>query len=78
MPSPPSNGHRPDGDRHDPAPPARPSLEELIVEAEAIRTHLADAVQRASRLVSALKQQRRHSRVLRTAIDSLRELKLGP
>jgi hypothetical protein len=78
MPNPSTNGHRPDDDRRNPTPPERPGLEELITEAEALRTQLADATQRTARLVGALKQQRRHSRVLRTAIDSLRELKLGP
>ena len=78
MPPPSTNGLRPDDDRHNPPTPERPGLEEMITEAEALRTQLADATQRAARLVGALKQQRRHSRVLRTAIDSLRELKLGP
>ena len=78
MPNPSTNGHRPDEDRRTATPCQRPSLEELITEAEALRTQLSDAAQRTNRLVSALKQQRRHSRVLRTAIDSLRELKLGP
>ena len=78
MPNPSTNGHRPDEDRRNPTPPERPSLEELISEAETLRTQLAESAQRAARLVGALKQQRRHSRVLRTAIDSLRELRLGP
>ena len=78
MPNPSTNGHRPDDDRRNPTPPERPGLEELITEAEALRTQRADATQRTARLVGALKQQRRHRRVLRTAIDSLRELKLGP
>ena len=77
--SPLTNGHRPDDDR--PllrSAPERPGLEEMITEAEALRSQLADAVQRATRLLVALKHQRRNSRVLRSAIDSLRELKLGP
>ena len=74
MPPPSSNGHRPDDDRRNPPASERPGLEELITEAEALRTQLVDAAQRTARLVGALKQQRRHSRVLRTAIDSLREL----
>ena len=78
MPIPLTNGHRPDEDRRNPPAPERPGLEELITEAEALRTQLVDAAQWTARLVGALKQQRRHSRVLRTAIDSLRELKLGP
>lgn len=77
MPNPPANGS-PDDDRPNSSPAERPGLEELITEAEALRTQLADAARRTARLVAALKQQRRHSRVLRTAIDSLRELRLGP
>ena len=50
----------------------------MIAEADALRAQLAEAVQRATRLLVALKQQRRHRRVLQTAIDSLREWKLGP
>ena len=42
------------------------------------RAQLADAVQRATRLLVALKHQRRHCRVLRPAIHLLRELRLGP
>ena len=75
--NPSTNGHRPDEDRRTPAP-ERPGLEEMIAEAEALRAQLADAVQRATRLLVALKQQRRNSRVLRSAINSIRELKLGP
>ena len=78
MPPPSTNGHRPDADRRNPPAPERPGLEELITEAEALRTQLVDTAQRTARLVAALKLQRRHSRVLRTAIDSLRELRLGP
>ena len=78
MPNPLTNGHRPDDDRLNPPAPERPGLEEMIIEAEALRSQLADATQRATRLLVALKQQRRHSRVLRPAIDSLRELRLGP
>jgi len=78
MPNPLTNGHRPDEHRRNPPVPERPGLEEMIAEAEALRAQLADATQRATRLLAALKLQRRHSRVLRSAIDSLRELKLGP
>ena len=73
-----TNGHRADEDRRLPPAPERPGLEEMITEAESLRAQLADAVQRATRLLVALKHQRRNSRVLRTTIDSLRELKLGP
>ena len=78
MTNPPTNGHRPDEDRRNAPAPERPGLEEMIAETEALRAQLADAVQRATRLLVALKHQRRHSRVLRSAINSMRELKLGP
>ena len=78
MPIPSTNGHRLDEDRRNSPGPERPGLEEMIAEAEALRSQLADAVQRATRLLVALKHQRRNSRVLRSAIDSIRELKLGP
>lgn len=78
MPNPPANGDRSDEDRRNSVTQERPGLEEMIIEAETLRSQLADAAQRAARLLAALKQQRRHSRVLRTAIDSLRELRLGP
>ena len=66
MPLPPGNGHRHNEDRQNTPPPERPGLEEMITEAEALRAQLAEAVQRATRLLSALKQQRRHRRVLQT------------
>ena len=42
MPNPSTNGHRPDDDRRNPTAPERPGLEELITEAEALRTQLAE------------------------------------
>jgi hypothetical protein len=53
-------------------------LAELIAEAEALRQLLADASARSTRLLVALKQQRRQARVVKAAMDSLRQLQLGP
>ena len=47
-----------------------------LAEAEALRSLLHDAQFRLSRLLSALKQQRRQTRALHTAMDSLRNLRL--
>ena len=78
MTHPPANDHRSDEDRRNSVTSERPGLEEMIAEADALRAQLAEAVQRATRLLVALRQQRRHRRVLQTTIDSLREWKLGP
>jgi hypothetical protein len=45
-----------------------------IAEAEALRLQLQEALSRTSRLITALKQQRRQGRIVKTAIDSLRRL----
>ena len=45
-----------------------------IAEAEELRVALQSALTRTSRLISALKQQRRQSRVVETALASLRRL----
>jgi hypothetical protein len=47
-----------------------------LAEAEALRALLHDAQLRLSRLLSALKQQRRQTRAFHTAMDSLRNLRL--
>jgi hypothetical protein len=47
-----------------------------LMEAEALRSLLQDAQLRLNRLLAALKQQRRHNRALRAAMDSLRGLRL--
>jgi hypothetical protein len=80
MPRPQSNGDDP---RNGPAsvPPSpipSPETEPLdpLMEAEALRSLLHDAQMRLGRLLAALKQQRRHNRALRTAMDSLRGLRL--
>jgi hypothetical protein len=67
-------------------PPVRPALpqrnggasaedpDELLTEAEALRTLLHEAAGRANRLTLALKHQRRQSKALRAALASLRGL----
>ena len=52
--------------------PATPS--DPLVEAEAIRTLLAEAQSRLGRLLASLKFQRKQARAVRAAVDSLRQL----
>ena len=80
MPRSQSNGEEP---RTGPAgiPPTPMSSSEAeppdpLMEAEALRSLLHDAQMRLGRLLAALKQQRRHNRALRAAMDSLRGLRL--
>jgi hypothetical protein len=47
---------------------------DLITEAEEVRVQLQNALARTSRLVAALKQQRRQTRVVEAALSSLRKL----
>jgi hypothetical protein len=49
-----------------------------LAEAEALRAALAEAANRAHRLLGALKQYRRERRSLQAAWSSLRQLNLGP
>jgi hypothetical protein len=69
----PTNEPRGDGERRngsaDPGEPPDP-----IAEAEELRGQLQAAIARTSRLIAALKQQRRQSRVVETALASLRRL----
>jgi hypothetical protein len=80
MPRPQTNGDDPrNGPSGVPAlsPPASEAEPpDPLVEAEALRALLHDAQLRLNRLLTALKQQRRHSRALRAAVDSLRQLRL--
>jgi hypothetical protein len=50
------------------------SLVELITEAEALRDLLHEATGRTARLVAALKQQRRQTRAVQQAMQSLKGL----
>ena len=65
MPSP--NGHPPP-----PKPPDGPP--DLLAEAEAVRDLLHDAAARLGRLIAALRQQKRQTRAIRQAVESLRGL----
>ena len=53
-------------------------LPDPLCEAEAVRALLQEALLRRNRLLAVLKQQRRHSRALETALASLRQLRLDP
>ena len=51
--------------------------DDLVAEAEAIRSGVQDLLARVTRLVAALKHRRRQTRALRAAIASLRQLDPG-
>ena len=72
MATPQANGHS--GPTHGPADPPTESPADLIGEAEALRAVLQDAAGRVARLLAALKHQRRQSRAVQQAMDSLRQL----
>ncbi len=57
-------------------PPERGGIDALIAEGEQLRTLLADAQARLSRLLSSLKQHRRHARAVQAATAALRRMKL--
>ncbi len=61
-----------------PAPP-EPTGEAIdpLVEAEGLRTALADVVTRVSRLVAALRHQKREKKALANVWSSLKDLNLG-
>jgi hypothetical protein len=64
----PSNDHKDNGT------PERSESLDPITEAEAIRSLFQEAIARTNRLIAALKQQRRQSKVVETALASLRKL----
>jgi hypothetical protein len=69
-----------DANGHDPATrPGPPPADgpDPLAEAEALRAALADAAQRAGRLVAALKQTRRQKRALSSVWSRLRSLNIG-
>ena len=82
MPAPHSNGHAPDGGTPDNGSPGaskepeRWGIAEVITEAETLRASLQDASARTARLLAALKHQRRRSRAVQQAMQSLKELQL--
>jgi hypothetical protein len=77
MPAPQPNGHAPDT-RHPNGrtEPERWGIAEVIAETEALRGLLHDASARTARLLAALKHQRRRSRAVQQAMQSLKELQL--
>jgi hypothetical protein len=75
VPVPHPNGQGPPEGR-DGGTPASSHLDP-IAEAETLRGLLHEAASRSARLVAALKQQRRQTRVLQQAVQSIRQLPLG-
>ena len=59
-------------------PPARPALLDPLAEVEALRNSLQDALARCQRLHAVLRQQRRMTRTVRQAVESLRQLPMHP
>lgn len=57
-----------------PAEPGHQELPDPLTEAEALRVHLQEALVCAGRLVVALKQERRRTRVVQAAVASLKRL----
>jgi hypothetical protein len=68
----PANEHRDEGGHRDAADRGEPP--DPIGEAEELRAQLQAALARTARLIAALKQQRRQSRVVESALESLRRL----
>ena len=78
MPIPPSNGHASNATPDSPGRGERSvAITDLITEAEELRTVLADASSRLTRLLSGLKQHCRDSRAMQAAMQSLKKIKLG-
>jgi hypothetical protein len=73
MPAPQPNGHTPDNGSIE---PERWGIAEVIAETEALRGLLHDASVRTARLLAALKHQRRRSRAVQQAMQSLKQLQL--
>ena len=81
MATPSINGDANDGTAHrDKNPPAEASapggLADVILEAEAIRELLHGAFTRTTRLLSALKLQKRQTKAVQQAVASLNQLRL--
>ena len=73
MSTPQANGQHPDAT---PREPERWGLAEVVAEAETLRNLLHDAATRTSRLLAALKHERRRSKAVQQAMQSLKELQL--
>jgi hypothetical protein len=67
-----TNGKPPEG--HLSGTPIQGEPVDPLTEAEALRTLLQEAAGRGTRLIAALKQQRRQSRAIQAAMASLRKL----
>jgi hypothetical protein len=52
----------------------KPQATDVIQEAEALRRSLGDALAQAGRLVTALKRQRKQTRLVRATLASLQQL----
>jgi hypothetical protein len=77
MPAPQPNRHTPENGRPNGSPePERWGIAEVIAETETLRGLLQDATARAARLLAALKHQRRRSRAVQQAMQSLKEVQL--
>ena len=77
MPQPTSNGTRPH--ELNGTPDSGPSLDDLLTEAEGLRSVLADANTRLARLAAGLRRQRQQSKTIQAAMASLRKLQqIGP
>ncbi len=78
MPPPPTDGRAPEDARPRDPQPEKGDLEDVIAETESLRSLLQDAAVRTARLLAALKYQRRQSRAVKAAMQSLQQLRLGP
>jgi hypothetical protein len=77
MPAPQANGPTPDPSRSNgTTDPERWGIAQVIEEAETLRGLLHDASARTARLLAALKHQRRRSRAVQQAMQSLKDLQL--
>jgi hypothetical protein len=76
MPAPQPNGQHPDNSQpsNGSTEPERWGIAEVIAETEALRGLLHDASARTARLLAALKHQRRRSRAVQQAMQSLKQL----
>ena len=77
MPQPTTNGSRPH--ELNGTPDSGPNLDDLLTEAEGLRSVLADANTRLARLAAGLRRQRQQSKTIQAAMASLRKLQqIGP
>jgi hypothetical protein len=65
------------GGQHQQQRPDGAAGDDLVAEAEALRSGVQDLLTRVTRLIAALKHQRRQTRALQAAAASLRQLDPG-